>query len=55
MIVAYKNNRRKEFSDLDISSTKDCLKVVNKMWIKYNKVDINLYELELEWLILKSY
>lgn len=55
MIVAYKNNRRKEFPDLDINSTKDCLKVVNNMWIDYNKVDVNLYELERQGLILKSF
>jgi len=55
MIKAYKENKVREFPGLDISSLKDCLKVVNNMWITYNKVDINLYELELEGLFLKSY
>lgn len=43
MIKAYRNNEVREFPGLDISKTKDCLKVVNKMWIKYYSVDVNLY------------
>ena len=55
MIKVYRNKQVIEFPNLDIGSAKDCKKALKLAGILYNKLDIDLYELELEGVILKSY